>query len=88
MAEHKHMPEFLDRMVRIEGHVRGVRRMAEEGRPCEDVLIQLAAIRAALDQAGRILLEDHLESCVLAGIAAGNPQATVARLKDALAKFI
>jgi DNA-binding FrmR family transcriptional regulator len=88
MAEHKHMPEFLDRMSRIEGHVRGVRRMAEEGRPCEDVLIQLAAIQAAVEQAGRILLEDHLESCVLEGIAAGDPQATVARLKDALAKLI
>lgn len=88
MAEHKHMPEFLERLARIEGHVRGVRRMAEEGRPCEEVLVQLAAIRAAVEQAGRILLEDHLESCVLDGIEKGDPQATVARLKDALAKII
>lgn len=88
MAEHQHMPEFLDRMARIEGHVRGVRRMAEEGRACEDVLVQLAAVRAAITQAGRILLEDHLESCVLDGVAAGNPEATIARLKEALAKII
>lgn len=88
MAEHKHMPDFLDRMSRIEGHVRGVRRMAEEGRPCEDVLIQIAAVRAALDQAGRLLLEDHLESCVVDGIEKGDPAETVARLKAALAKLI
>jgi DNA-binding FrmR family transcriptional regulator len=62
--------------------------MAEEGRPCEDVLVQLAAIRAALTQAGRILLEDHLESCVVQGMAEGDPAATVAKLKDALAKII
>ncbi|MGE5553632.1 MAG: metal-sensitive transcriptional regulator [Betaproteobacteria bacterium] len=88
MAEHKHMPDFLDRLARVEGHIRGVRRMAEEGRPCEDVLLQIAAVRAALDQAGRILLEDHLESCVLEGIEKGDAAATVDRLKAALSKLI
>lgn len=88
MAEHKHLPDFLDRMARIEGHVRGIKRMAEQGRPCEDVLIQIAAVRAALNQAGRILLEDHLESCVLEGVDKGDSSATIDRLKSALAKFL
>lgn len=88
MAEHKHMPDFIDRLSRIEGHVRGVKRMAEDGRPCEDILLQIAAVRAALDQAGRLLLEDHLESCVIEGIEKGDSAATVARLKTALSKLI
>lgn len=88
MAGHKRVAEFSDRLLRIEGHVRGIRRMAEEGRACEEVLIQLAAVRAALEQAGRVLLEDHLETCVIEGIAAGDPEGTISKLKAVLEKIV
>ncbi|HEY7295025.1 MAG TPA: metal-sensitive transcriptional regulator [Dehalococcoidia bacterium] len=58
------------RLRRIEGQVRGILRMLEEGRECEDVITQLTAVRAGLDQATLALLDRHVERCVLTGEAA------------------
>ncbi|MDI3281198.1 MAG: metal-sensitive transcriptional regulator [Bacillota bacterium] len=87
LREHKHMGEAIERLAKIEGHVRGIKRMAEEGRSCDELLIQLAAVRSALNQVTRLILEDHLESCVLSGIAGGEPVEAVNKLKEALAKI-
>lgn len=59
--EHKRL---LDRLARVEGQVRGLRKMLEEQRCCEDVLTQLLAARSGLEQAGLLLLDRHLEDCV------------------------
>ena len=64
-GHHKRHKEVIARLSRIEGHVRGLRKMVEEDKECPDVLLQVAAVRAALNQVGRILLEDHMESCVM-----------------------
>ena len=56
---------LLDRLARVEGQVRGLRSMLEADRCCEDVLTQLLATRSGLEQAGLLILDDHLESCVL-----------------------
>lgn len=59
----------VNRLSRIEGHIRSIKTMVEEGRDCADVLIQLSAVRSAIDKVGRVVLEDHLESCLFhAGI--------------------
>ncbi|HLZ70787.1 MAG TPA: metal-sensitive transcriptional regulator [Dehalococcoidia bacterium] len=58
------------RLRRVEGQVRGILRMLDEGRECEDVLTQLTAVRAGLDQATLALLDRHVEYCVLSGDAA------------------
>jgi DNA-binding FrmR family transcriptional regulator len=62
---HRQTKAILNRLSRIEGHVRSIKSMVEEGRGCADVLVQLAAVRAAVNQAGRVVLEDHVESCLL-----------------------
>ena len=62
--QHKHTKAVANRLARAEGHLRAVRRMVEEGAPCPDVLVQIAAVRAALDRAARIVLSDHMESCL------------------------
>lgn len=85
---HKRRKEVLNRLSRIEGHVRGLRKMVEEDKDCPDLLIQVAAVRAALNQVGRILLEDHMETCVLEATKEGTGEKTVETLKAALAKFI
>ncbi len=59
--------DVLTRLRRVEGQLRGVQRMLEEQRECEDVLTQLTAIRAGLDQATLALLDAHVERCVLGG---------------------
>lgn len=57
--------KLLDRLARVEGQVRGLRKMLEEERCCEDVLTQLLATRSGLEQAGLLVLDHHLETCVL-----------------------
>ena len=57
--------KLLDRLSRIEGQVRGLRNMLEDGRCCEDVLTQLLAARSGLESASVLVLEKHLNDCVL-----------------------
>ena len=61
---HRQTQAVLNRLSRIEGHVRGIRRMVEEGRDCSDILIQIGAVRSAIDKLARVVIEDHLESCL------------------------
>lgn len=62
--QHKQRRAVVNRLSRIEGHIRSIKQMVEEGRDCADVLIQLSAVRSAIEKAGRVVLEDHLESCL------------------------
>ena len=88
LAPHKKRKDVLDRLARIEGHVRGLRRMVEEDKDCPELLLQVAAVRAALNQVGRIMLEDHMETCVLEAVKEGKSEKAIAELKAALIKFI
>lgn len=62
--QHPQSKKVINRLARIEGHVRAVKQMAEEGKSCEDVLHQIAAIEAALRAVARLVFEDHLDHCV------------------------
>lgn len=73
---------LLDRLARIEGQVRGLRKMLEEQRCCEDVLTQLLAARSGLEQASVMILERHLEDCVLDTATMDN--VTLDRLRETL----
>jgi len=80
--------DVLDRLSKAEGHIRGIRKMVEEDRSCPDVLLQIAAVKAALDKVGRIVLEDHMESCLMDAVRDGDVEAKLAELKEALAKLL
>jgi len=77
-----------DRLSRLEGHIRGIKKMVEERKPCEDILVQIAAIESAMHKVGQIILEDHLSGCVIDGIKEGKEEETLRKLKSALDKFI
>lgn len=62
---------LISRLNRIEGQIRGVKGMIERDVYCDDVLNQIAAIQAALNSVGRLLLEGHMKSCVVERIQAG-----------------
>ncbi|MGD9030563.1 MAG: metal-sensing transcriptional repressor [Anaerolineae bacterium] len=68
IPEHSHRhaqtQAVVNRLSRIEGHVRSIKTMVVEERDCSDILIQIAAVRSAIDKVARVVLEDHLESCV------------------------
>jgi CsoR family transcriptional regulator, copper-sensing transcriptional repressor len=65
-------PKLLNRLNRIEGQVRGVARMIEDGRYCIDVLTQLQAVRAALARVETEMLKDHLGHCIEEAIVGGD----------------
>jgi DNA-binding FrmR family transcriptional regulator len=85
---HQQTKVIADQLARTAGHVTSVKRMVEEGRSCTDVLIQLAAVRAAIDRAAKLVLEDHVESCLRGAAHNGLADEEWARLKTALDSFI
>lgn len=89
---HIHSEESLRRIVnrlsRIEGHIRGIKTMVQESRPCPDVLVQIAAVRGALDRAARSILDEHLTQCIARAAEDGNIEAEIEELKTALDRFL
>ena len=76
------------RLARAEGHLAAVRRMVEEGRDCPEILIQLSAVRAALDATAKIVLADHVESCLRDAAQNGDAAQAWEDLEKALQSFI
>ncbi len=85
---HKQTRAVINRLSRIEGHVRSIKTMVEEGRDCSDILVQLAAVRSAVSQVGRVVLEDHVESCLLTAAADGKADKEWADLQKAFKVFL
>jgi DNA-binding FrmR family transcriptional regulator len=80
----------LGRLRRIEGQVQGVRRMVEEDKYCVDILLQLAAVQGAVEQVQKLVLGQHIESCVTDAMRSGNPrdrQKKVGELLDVFSRF-
>lgn len=86
--EHKHRKSIINRLARIEGHVRSVKQMAIDDRDCPDILLQIAAIRKALDNTAKLLLTDHIETCVVNAVRQGNEEQVLEDMKKALDNFI
>ena len=86
--QHEHHQQVINRLARIEGHVRAIKRMVEEDTPCPDVLTQIAAVRSALNSVGRVILEDHLQSCMVEAVEKDDYQRALRDLKNSLDKFI
>lgn len=85
---HKQRKNARDRLVRAEGHLRGIIKMIDEEKECPDILIQIAAVKAALNKAGAIILEDHLEHCLIEAVKSGNIEPQLDELKAALQKLL
>ena len=78
---------LCNRLSRIEGQIRGIRRMLDESAYCPDILTQAAAANAALNAFSRELLSQHIRSCVVNDLQEGNP-GTVDELLDTLQKLM
>lgn len=78
----------INRLSRIEGHIRAIKRMIEEEKPCPDVLIQLAAVRSAVKKTAQVVLEDHIESCLSQAAFKGESNQEWESLKEALDKYV
>ena len=72
---HENTRAVLNRLSRAIGHLQSVKRMVEEGRDCSEVLIQIAAVRSAIDNTGKIILQNHLKHCIIDAAREGDQQA-------------
>jgi DNA-binding FrmR family transcriptional regulator len=84
---HRKRKDVVNRLARIEGHVRGIKRMVEDDKDCPALLLQIAAVRAALAKTGQIILGDHVETCVVKAVQEGNEDEAVKELQEAIARF-
>jgi CsoR family transcriptional regulator, copper-sensing transcriptional repressor len=84
----RHEQEVADRLRRASGQLSGVLRMYEDGRYCIDVLDQLAAVRAACDAVGVLILEDHIRACVREAIEAGAVDEKVDELVSSIRRYL
>ena len=77
----------INRLARAMGHLEKVKRMVEAGYDCSEVLVQLAAVRSALDNTGKVILKDHMRHCMVDAVAAGDEHA-IDDLCSAIDKFM
>ncbi len=84
---HTNTKTVLNRMNRAIGHMESVKRMIEDGRDCSEVLVQIAAVRSAINNIGKIILEDHIDHCVIDAIETGDEQ-VIKDLNEAIKKFV
>jgi len=80
--------EIAKRLARVAGHANSLKRLWEEGRRIDEILTQVAAVRAALDQVGRAMLELHIDESVTKAVQYGESTGAVRELKEALDRFI
>ena len=84
---HEHTKAVLNRLSRAIGHLQSVRAMVEEGRDCSEVLIQLSAVRSAIDNTGKLILQDHLKHCIVEAAVEGDRKA-IDDLCEAIDKYM
>ena len=80
--------DLIRRLKKIEGQVKGIQRMVNEDKYCVDVLIQVAAVRAALNRVGTIVFENHSRRCVRNAVENIDQEAAIEELIGVLNKFI
>ena len=80
--------DIAKRLARVAGHANSLKRLWEEEREGDDMLTQIAAVRAALDQVGKAILEQHIEHCVTKAVKHGEAKEAIRDLKDALDRFV
>lgn len=83
----KEYKDLIHRLNRMEGQIRGIRGMVEEDRYCTDILVQVAAVSAALNSFNKKLLENHIKTCVVRDIRDGKED-TIDELMETLRKLM
>lgn len=86
---HSHEPTkaVLNRLSRAIGHLESIKKMVENGRDCSEVLIQLSAVKAAINNTGKVILQDHIQHCLVDAIESGDRK-EIEELNKAIDRFI
>ena len=83
----EHRREVSNRLARAIGHLQKVKQMVENDEDCSEVLIQLAAVKSAINNTGKVILKDHMNHCIVHAVEDGDLE-MLAELSDAIDKFI
>ena len=84
---HQNTKAVLNRLSRAIGHMESVRRMVEEGRDCSEVLVQLSAVKAAINNTAKVILKDHIEHCLVDAVESADHEA-IEELTGAIDRFM
>ena len=84
---HENTRAVVNRLSRAIGHLESVKKMVEDGRDCSEVLIQLSAVRSALNNVGKVILQDHIQHCIVDAVEHDDREAIDA-LCQAIDKFV
>ena len=84
---HENTKAVVNRMARIIGHMESIKRMVENGRDCSEVLIQLSAVKSAINNTGKVILKDHIEHCMVDAVESGDHKA-IEELTEAIDRFM
>ena len=84
---HEHTKAVLNRISRAIGHLESIKKMVENGRDCSEVLIQLSAVKAAINNTGKVILQDHIQHCLVDAIESGDRK-EIEELNKAIDRFI
>lgn len=89
MEEHNHpqSKQVINRLSRVIGHAEKVKSMCVEGEDCSQILIQLAAVKSALNNVGKLILQDHINHCIKDAVEQGD-QKPIDDLNEAISKFV
>ena len=84
---HTNTKAVLNRLSRAIGHLESIKRMVEDGRDCSEVLIQLSAVKSAINNTGKVILKDHIEHCMVDAVESGDQKA-IEELTEAIDRFM
>ena len=84
---HENTKAVVNRLSRAIGHLESVKRMVEDGRDCSEVLVQIAAVRSAINNIGKVILQDHIQHCLVEAVENDDEQ-SLDDLCQAIDKFI
>jgi len=80
--------DVLKRLRKIEGQVKGIQKMVENGKECSDLLIQVSAVRAAINKVGGLILENHSKECIAKALNKEDSENAINELVDTMVRFI
>lgn len=84
---HQNTKAVLNRLSRAIGHLESIKRMVESGRDCSEVLVQLSAVKSAINNTGKVILQDHIEHCIVDAVQCGDMEA-LEELNKAIDRFM
>lgn len=80
--------DVLNRLKTIKGHINGIEKMVEEGKNCEDILLQIAAVRSSVEKTGLMILENYASDCLMEDVNSKETKEKLERVIGTIIKFM